>query len=85
MQARRESGRIAHEFGEGLPIEIIEGDVGFYLGTRDDGLPFSRESEEYFATRELARPALSTGRWTQRERNPHGQSVGHRPDHAVRR
>lgn len=85
MQARREFGRIAHEFGEDLPIEIIEGDVGFYLGTRDDGLPFSRESEEYFATRELARQALSTGRWTQRQRNPHGQGAGHRPDHAVRR
>ena len=85
MKPRREFGRVARQFGEDLPIEIIEGDVGFYLGTRDDGLPFSRESEEYFATRELARQALSTGRWTQREWNPHGQGAGHRPDHAVRR
>ncbi len=60
-------GLIAGQFGEQLPIEILVGDAGFYLGTRDDGLPFSRESEEYFATREQARQALSTGRWTQRE------------------
>lgn len=67
MKSRQEFGQIARRFGEDLPIEILEGDIGFYLGTRDDGLPFSRESEEYFATREQARLALANGCWTQRE------------------
>ena len=67
MSLRREYGLIAGRFGERLPLEVLVGDEGFYLGTREDGLPFSRESAEYFATHELAQRALATGRWTQRE------------------
>ena len=67
MSLRRDFGQIAGRFGEQLPLEVLVGDEGFYLGTREDGLPFSRESAEYFATRELAQRALASGRWTQRE------------------
>lgn len=86
MKPCREVGQIARLFGEDLPVEIIEGDLGFYLGTREDGLPFSRESDEYFATREQARRALSTGRWTQREcAYRQAISSAHRSDNAARR
>ena len=67
MTLPRKYGLIASQFGEQLPIEILVDDAGFYLGTRDDGLPFSRESEECFATHQHAQRALATGRWTQRE------------------
>lgn len=67
MSSRQVFGQIALLFHANLPIEILEGDVGFYIGTREDGLPFSRESEEYFGTLAQARLALSTGSWTQRQ------------------
>lgn len=66
MRNRQVFGQIARHYGADIPIEILAGDLGFYIGTREDGLPFSRESEEYFATREQAQLALATGAWVQR-------------------
>ena len=67
MRSRQIFGQIALHYGEALPIEVLGGDQGFYIGTRKDGLPFSRESAEYFATRAQAQQALATASWTQRE------------------
>ena len=67
MRSRQSFGQIALNYGEALSIEVLDGDLGFYIGTRKDDLPFSRESAEYFATRAQAQQALATGSWTQRE------------------
>ena len=67
MRPHQIFGQIALNYGEALPIEALDGDQGFYIGTRKDGLPFSRESAEYFATRAQVQQALATGSWTQRE------------------
>ena len=67
MRSRQTFGQIALRYGEDLPIEVLGADQGFYIGTRKEDLPFSRESAEYFATRAQAQQALATGSWTQRE------------------
>lgn len=41
--------------------------AGFYIGTLDEEGPASRESVEYYPSRELAQQALDKGTWTQRE------------------
>lgn len=48
--------------GEILPFEVLESGAGFYIGTWLDG-PWSRESENYWKTREEAQKALDTGKW----------------------
>ncbi|WP_133462481.1 hypothetical protein [Scandinavium goeteborgense] len=52
-----------------LPLKVLETRAGFYIGTFSDELvgPVSRESVEYFSTREQATDALNSGVWTQRE------------------
>jgi hypothetical protein len=52
--------------GKRLPLQVLRSAAGHYIGTFDDG-PVSRESVEYFPTREAARHALETGAWTQRQ------------------
>lgn len=59
-------GLVAHAFGACLRVEVLEGMEGFYIGTREDGLPFTRESVEYFPSRAAAERALVRGAWTQR-------------------
>lgn len=58
-------GMLASQAGYRLPIEVQESRAGFYIGTFDCG-PVSRESDEYWPTRELAQAALDTGNWTQK-------------------
>ena len=53
--------------GKSLALEVCYSARGFYIGTCDDSLPFSRESVEYWARRDEAQAALAAGRWTQRE------------------
>lgn len=61
------SGLLALAFvGKRLPLQVLRSAAGYYIGTFDDG-PVSRESVEYFPTREAARHALETGAWTQRQ------------------
>jgi hypothetical protein len=61
-------GHLAKTFcGKSLPVEILYSARGFYLGTSDENMPFSRESEEYWPKRELAERALANGSWTQRQ------------------
>ena len=53
--------------GEILPLQVCESAAGFYIGAlTTDGEPVSRESREYFPTRQLAEKALKSGNWTQR-------------------
>jgi len=52
--------------GVNLPLVVLESHSGFYLGTAMKGIPFSRESEEYFAQRSSAEAALKSGNFTQR-------------------
>ncbi|WP_218122677.1 hypothetical protein [Propionivibrio dicarboxylicus] len=59
-------GLVAAAFGASLRVEVLESAEGFYLGTRQDGLPFTRESVEYFPSRSAAESALMRGAWTQR-------------------
>lgn len=50
-----------------LPLEVLQSASGFYIGTQEEGMPFSRESAEYFRHRQDAVDALNTGEWTQRD------------------
>jgi hypothetical protein len=51
-------GLLAVEFGQRLlPLEVCRSAAGFYLGTREDGTPFSRESEQYWSSRKKAERA----------------------------
>ena len=54
--------------GQKLPLRICMSAAGFYIGTltEDEGFPFTRESEEYFRTKEKAQAAMDNGSWTQR-------------------
>ncbi len=60
-------GQLALDAGERLINKVMRSAAGFYIGTCDeDGLPFSRESTEYFPSQDQAEKALETGAWTQR-------------------
>ncbi|MDX2265897.1 MAG: hypothetical protein NW215_13130 [Hyphomicrobiales bacterium] len=66
-----QTGELARTFGGmTLPLEVLQSPAGYYLGTRDeDGMPYSRESIEYWRTREQAEAALvdpSRSLWTQK-------------------
>lgn len=65
VKTRRPVGLLAVQVGELLPLEVLESNAGFYLGTCLEG-PFTRESAEYFPTRGEAETALKDGTWTQR-------------------
>ncbi|MBV59848.1 MAG: hypothetical protein CMH65_00935 [Nevskiales bacterium] len=51
--------------GERLPLQVLHSAAGHFIGTQDDEGP-SRESVEYFPTRQSAQQALDTGAWMQR-------------------
>lgn len=50
-----------------LPLQVLMSNAGFYIGTLDEEGPASRESVEYYQSRELAQQALDNGTWSQRE------------------
>lgn len=60
-------GQLAAECGLSLPLQVLSSAAGHYIGTAADGIPYSRESVEYFASAELASAALEAGAWTQRQ------------------
>ncbi len=69
LAARAESiGYLALTFvGKRLPLQVLRSAAGFYIGTFDDhDGPCSRESFEYFPSRDAAATALTTGAWMQR-------------------
>lgn len=62
-------GQLALVYGnKTLPLEVLRSGAGYYIGTfdHDAHCPFSRESAEYFPSREEAEHALQSGDWTQR-------------------
>lgn len=52
--------------GERLPLQVLRSAAGYYLGTSKDGLPFSRESVQYWPNEAAAQVAMVKGLWTQR-------------------
>jgi hypothetical protein len=70
-QQKQEIGWLAKRFGDQeLPLQVCRAASGIhYIGTlTPEGEPYSRESAEYWPTREAAEKALKAGRstWTQR-------------------
>jgi len=55
--------------GVKLPLQVLQSEKGFYIGTADDSGPVSRESMEYWSSKEKAETALSGGGdfWNQRD------------------
>ncbi|MBK7656701.1 MAG: hypothetical protein IPJ18_18365 [Betaproteobacteria bacterium] len=50
-----------------LPLQVLQSAAGFYIGTQDpESGPCSRESNEYFRTREKAQTAFENNQWTER-------------------
>lgn len=63
-------GLLAREYGgASLPLEVMQSAAGYYLGTSQGGMPYTRESVEYWPTEDQARRALEAGEdaWTQRD------------------
>jgi hypothetical protein len=67
-EQKEQFGRLAEEYcGVRLPLQVLKSEAGYYLGTRDDTGPFSRESQEYWKTPREANEALLGRRtWTQK-------------------
>jgi hypothetical protein len=60
-------GYLASLSGQRLPLIPLQSASGWYLGTRDQDGPFSRESVEYFPTSGAAENAMRNNQWTQRD------------------
>jgi hypothetical protein len=60
MEKDVQRGFLAKDFGgQDYPLQVCESAAGYYLGTRmPNGEPYSRESAEYWRTREEAETAL---------------------------
>lgn len=62
----KRAGKMAkEELGLRLELVVMKSAAGFYLGTFDDEGPVSRESEEYYPTKEIAQRALDENSFTQ--------------------
>jgi hypothetical protein len=60
-------GKLAKEFCNlNLPLQVLQSNAGYYLGTMDEEGPVSRESE-YFPNFLAAETALKNNTWCQRE------------------
>lgn len=68
-------GHLAKMDNEEISLSVCKSAAGYYIGTmqleilpsgHEFMMPFSRESDEYFNTREEAEKALADGTWTQR-------------------
>jgi len=60
-------GKLAKHFCRlDLPLQVLQSHRGFFIGTIDEDGPCSRESVEYFPTKDDAAAALDKGAWTQR-------------------
>lgn len=59
-------GRLAKLLKKNLPLQVCESHAGFYIGTLEDGTPYTRESIEYWETGDEAQAALNSGAWTQK-------------------
>lgn len=60
-------GELAKAAGKAFSLQVCKSRAGYFIGTLDeDGLPYSRESAEYWSKSEQAESALVHGGWTQR-------------------
>jgi hypothetical protein len=60
-------GMLAAAAGKAFPLEVCKSAAGYYIGTRDEeGMPFTRESCEYWRKQDMAETALAKGLWTQK-------------------
>lgn len=63
----RRFGRLAYVYcGKREELTVLHTRAGFYIGTESDGMPCSRESNEYYASEEEAMQALVNDTWTQK-------------------
>jgi hypothetical protein len=63
-----QTGKLALEYcGKRLPLQVLQSNAGFYIGTADDDGPCSRESVQYWPERAHAVESLSSGNWTQKQ------------------
>ena len=58
-------GFIAKNLGLNLPLQALKSNRGWYIGTTYEGQPFSRESVEYYPTKDAALAAIASGDFTQ--------------------
>ena len=59
----------AFQYGDGeqLPLQVLQSNTGFYIGTKDsEGAPNSRESAVYWKKALEAQAALDSGNWVQK-------------------
>lgn len=64
------TGELARQIGGSrLPLQVLRSAAGYYIGTADEGGPYSRESAEYWPNQDAAQRALEAGphAWTQRD------------------
>ena len=60
-------GKLALESGARLALQVLHSNAGYYLGTCTDEGPYTRESLEYFRSKDKAEAAMTSGDWTQRD------------------
>ena len=60
-------GKLAASCGFQLPVQVMQSNAGFYIGTMEFGMPFSRESVEYWPSEQDAKDALKNNSWTQKQ------------------
>ena len=71
MNNQIQFGKLAQSCGYQLKLEVLQSNAGYYIGTfcydnSEDYGPCSRESEEYFGSKNEAQYALDNNTWTQR-------------------
>jgi len=66
---KRQFGHLAQKWANiQLELQIMQSAAGYYIGTQTpEGMPCSRESENYYPTREAADTALADDSWIQRK------------------
>jgi len=62
-------GQVAQQNGFILHNQVLKSAAGYYIGTKCEYGPISRESVEYYRTQEEAQKALDNQSFTQRD-NP---------------
>ena len=70
IDSKTPCGKLAFDImGIRLPLQVLQSAAGFYLGTFNEQGPSSRESAEYWPSRDEAEQALANGpsAWTQRD------------------
>ena len=68
MTTHKPIGKLAYQqLGVRFELRVMRSAQGFYVGTGNELGPVSRESEEYYATSDLAQHALDNSEFTQRE------------------